>query len=66
MKPAPLPPNPKLLDKVEHFLQTLTGWMIINVPGRPMLSGLATGIIMFAVLYLPISLVTLLLIWCWK
>jgi hypothetical protein len=66
MKPNPLPSNPKFLDRVEHFLQTLTAWMIINVPGRPMLSGMATGLILIAVLYLPISLVTLFLTWHWK
>jgi len=50
MKPNPLPSNPKLLDRVEYALQSLLCWAIVYWPARPMLSGLLTGLIIFAVI----------------
>jgi hypothetical protein len=38
MKPTPLPPNPRLLDHVEHALQWLFCWLIVDIPGHPMIS----------------------------
>jgi hypothetical protein len=46
MKPTPLPPSPRLLDHVEHALQWLFCWLIVDIPGHPMISGLCTGTIL--------------------
>jgi sterol desaturase/sphingolipid hydroxylase (fatty acid hydroxylase superfamily) len=46
MKPTALPPNPRLLDHVEHALQWLFCWLIVVIPGHPMISGLCTGTIL--------------------
>ena len=37
MKPIPLPPNPKLIDRVEYALQ----WAVVDIKGHPMISGLS-------------------------
>jgi hypothetical protein len=46
MKPTPLPPNPKLIDRVEYALQWSVSWMIVDIKGHPMISGLCTGFLM--------------------
>jgi hypothetical protein len=51
MKPTPLPPNPKLIDRVEYVLQWSASWMIIYIPGHPMVSGLCTGALMIVPIY---------------
>jgi hypothetical protein len=43
MKPIPLPPNPKLIDRIEYGLQWALSWLIIYIPDHPMVSGLCTG-----------------------
>ena len=57
MKPTPLPPNPKLSHRVEYVLQWLVGWLIIDIPGHPMISGLCTGtilgLVLFGLFYIP-------------
>jgi hypothetical protein len=40
MKPTPLPPYPKLIDRIEYALQWLICWAIIDIPGHPMISGM--------------------------
>ena len=40
MKPNPLPSNPKLIDRVAYALQWSVSWMIVDIKGRPMVSGL--------------------------
>jgi hypothetical protein len=59
MKPNPLPPNPKFSDRLEHVLQVLSSWAIINLRGKPMLSGLATGTIMLGLVLLVSALINL-------
>ena len=51
MKPTPLPPNPKLIDRIEHALQWALCWMIVDIKGHPMVSGLCTGILMLVQIY---------------
>jgi hypothetical protein len=46
MKPTPLPPDPDWTDRVEYFLQQLTSWALIELPGKPVLSGLLSGLIL--------------------
>jgi hypothetical protein len=46
LKPTPLPSNPTLADRIEYALQWLTGWMIINIPDHPCISGACSGAIM--------------------
>ena len=41
----PLPPNPKLIDRVEYALQWSACWMIVDIKGHPMVSGLCTGLL---------------------
>jgi hypothetical protein len=48
MKPIPLPPDPKLIDRAAHALRSLLCWAIIYWPERPMLSGLITGVLLSA------------------
>jgi hypothetical protein len=51
MKPTPSPPNPKLIDRVEYALQWAASWIIVDIKGHPMISGLCTGFLMI----IPIS-----------
>jgi hypothetical protein len=38
MKPIPLPPNPKLIGRYRYGLQWLFCWLIVDIPGHPMIS----------------------------
>lgn len=45
MKPTPLPPNPTWLDRIEHALQWVTSWTIVDLEGKSALSGVLIGLI---------------------
>src|ERR1700730_10356286 len=51
MKPTPLPPNPKLIDRLEYALQWAFCWVIVDIKGDPMISGLCTGALMIVPIY---------------
>src|SRR6266705_4754614 len=51
MKPNPLPRNPTWIERVEHALQCVFCWMIIEPKNHPMISGLATGILMMILIF---------------
>jgi hypothetical protein len=65
MKPTPLPPNPKLIDRVEYTLQWLVCWAIIDIRGHPMVSGLCTGLLIAVPIY-GIGTLLLILTGQWK
>jgi hypothetical protein len=65
MKPTPLPPNPKLIDRVEYGVQCALCWVIVDLKGHPMISGLCTGILMFVPIY-GIGALLLILTGHWK
>jgi hypothetical protein len=46
-----LPPNPKLIERVEYALQWSLSWMIVDIKGHPMVSGLCTGVLMLVPIY---------------
>jgi hypothetical protein len=52
MKPSPLPPNPKLLDRLEHALRWVLWRFIIDLPGHPLLSGITTGLPIHGLMWL--------------
>ena len=60
MKPTPLPPNPKLIDRVEYALQWSTSWLIVDIKGHPMISGICTGMLMLVPIYGMVALVLIL------
>jgi hypothetical protein len=43
MKPEPLPAGAGIMRRIEYALQWIFSWVIINVGGYPILSGLASG-----------------------
>jgi hypothetical protein len=46
-KPSgPYPRHGTLADKAEWLLQWGMSWIIVDVPGKPALSGIATGLLM--------------------
>ena len=51
MKPSPLPPHPTIIDRVEYGLQWALCWMIVDIKGHPMVSGLRTGFLMLIPIY---------------
>ena len=66
MKPTPLPPNPKLIDRIEHALQWSLCWVIVDIKGHPMVSGLCTGLLMLIPIYGIGSIASLILTGHWK
>jgi hypothetical protein len=46
MKPTPLPPHPKLIDRVEYGLQWAVLWAVVDIKGHPMVSGICTGLLL--------------------
>jgi hypothetical protein len=52
LKPDPLPPGASLLDRLEYALQWLVWVTVIHLPGKPALSGLLTGIVTPAWMFL--------------
>jgi hypothetical protein len=61
MKPTPLPPNPTFLDRLEYGLEWLFCRFIIEPRGRPMLAGLATGVLTLIPVIGIVSLIEILL-----
>ncbi len=51
LKPTKLPPNPTFLDRLEHGLQWVISWLVIDIPGRPCISGLLTSLLMFVPIF---------------
>lgn len=43
LKPSQLPPNPDIIDKVEHAFQCLLSWFVIDIENHPTISGMLTG-----------------------
>ena len=66
MKPTPLPPNPKLIDRVEYALQWSVCWMIVDIKGHPMVSGLCTGFLILMPIYGIGFIANLILTGHWK
>jgi hypothetical protein len=66
MKPTPLPPNPKLIDRVEYALQWSASWIIVDIKGHPMVSGLCTGFLMLMPIYGIGFIANLILTGHWK
>ena len=60
MKPTPLPPNPKLIDRIEYGLQWALCWVIVDIKGHPMVSGICTGILMLVPIYGIVYLILIL------
>jgi len=65
MKPSPLPPNPNLLDREEYALQWLVNLVVIDIPGRPCISGLCTGFLL-VVPIIGVAIVAQILTGHWK
>ena len=66
MKPTPLPPNPKLIDRVEYALQWAASWIIVDIKGHPMVSGLCTGFLILMPIYGIGFIANLILTGHWK
>ena len=47
MKPTPLPPEPKVIDRIEYALQWLVSWVVVDIKDHPAISGLLTGLKMW-------------------
>jgi hypothetical protein len=65
MKSIPLPPNPKLIDRVEYALQWSVLWAVVDIKGHPMISGLCTGALLFLPIY-GIGILLFILTGHWK
>jgi hypothetical protein len=46
LKPQPLPTGAGIMRRIEYALQWIISWVIINVEGYPILSGLATSVLL--------------------
>jgi hypothetical protein len=46
MKPTPLSPNPKLINRIEYPLEWLISKAIIDIPGQPIISRILTGLLL--------------------
>jgi hypothetical protein len=46
MKPTPLPPHPKFIDRIEHAIESSFCWTFVDFKGRPVLSGLCSAVLM--------------------
>jgi hypothetical protein len=52
LKPNPLPPRARILDRLEWVLQWFAYLVVIDIPDKPALSGLLTGIVMLPCIFL--------------
>ncbi len=46
LKPEPLPAGAGIMARIEYALQWIISWVVIYVPDYPLLSGLATSILL--------------------
>jgi hypothetical protein len=46
LKPEPLPAGATIMRRIEHALQWIISWVVIYIDGYPVLSGLATSVLL--------------------
>jgi hypothetical protein len=46
LKPEPLPAGTTIMRRIEYALQWIISWVVIYIDGYPVLSGLATSVLL--------------------
>jgi hypothetical protein len=46
LKPEPLAPGASIMRRIEYALQWIISWVVIYIDGYPVLSGLATSVLL--------------------
>jgi hypothetical protein len=46
LKAQPLPAGASIMRRIEYALEWIMSWLVIHIDGYPVLSGLATGVVL--------------------
>jgi hypothetical protein len=46
LKPQPLPAGATIMRRIEYAVEWIISWVVIYIDGYPVLSGLATGVVL--------------------